>query len=111
MFSNLIVNAVEASPRAASLTIRVREEGEEVAVRIHNYGVVPDDVRDRFFERYATSGKKRGTGLGTYSARLIARTHGGDISFTSTEQEGTWVEVRLPVGAQRYSDTMEASVS
>ena len=52
---------------------------------------VPVDIRSRFFEPYATSGKKEGTGLGTYSARLIAETHRGFIEYNTSEVEGTHV--------------------
>jgi len=39
----------------------------------------------------------RGTGLGAYSARLMARTLGGDISLQSAKETGTCVTVSLPV--------------
>jgi signal transduction histidine kinase len=66
-----------------------------VQAAVINQGEVPAEIRERFFEKYATSGKSRGTGLGTYSARLIARAHGGDIAMQS--QSGTvTVTVTLP---------------
>jgi two-component system, sensor histidine kinase and response regulator len=66
-----------------------------VRIDIVNKGQVPAEFMDRFFEKYATSGKDRGTGLGTYSARLIARAHGGDIDMASVAGVVT-VSVRLP---------------
>lgn len=45
---------------------------------------------------YSTSGKKGGTGLGTYSARLMAETQGGRVGMTTSERDGTMVEVVLP---------------
>ncbi len=95
LFSNLITNAIEASPQDAEITIDLTEEDEARRVSIHNSGVVPLEIRDRFFEKYATAGKENGTGLGTYSARLIARTHGGDITMTSADDQGTRVTVHL----------------
>lgn len=107
MFSNLIKNAVEASPENETVTITIapknmKNTGKEpergyLSVDIHNMGTVPEDIRSRFFERYATSGKQHGTGLGTYSAALIARSHGGSIDFTTSEEEGTHVTVDLPL--------------
>jgi len=70
-------------------------------VDIHNQGAVPESIRDRFFERYVTYGKQYGTGLGTYSAMLIARAHGGNISFTTSREEGTHLLVTLPVDRDR----------
>ena len=41
-------------------------------IRIHNRGEVPVEIRDRFFDKFVTSGKRKGSGLGTYTARLMA---------------------------------------
>lgn len=95
MFSNLIKNAVEASPEGETISA-ILEDGEEPAVRIQNQGAVPINIRERFFEKYATSGKSGGTGLGTYSAKLIAETQGGSIELISSDAQGTTVTVRLP---------------
>jgi signal transduction histidine kinase len=43
-----------------------------------------------------TAGKKNGTGIGTYSARLIAQTLGGGVEMRTGEEFGTVVTVRLP---------------
>ncbi|MBF0587945.1 MAG: hybrid sensor histidine kinase/response regulator [Magnetococcales bacterium] len=94
MLANLIKNAVEASPDGESLTILL-DEGRAKTIRIHNQGVVPKKVRDCFFKKYASSGKQSGTGLGTYSAKLIAETLGGDIQMATSEQSGTTVTVTL----------------
>ncbi len=97
MLANLIANALEASPEKSRVSVNIARSREELAVEIHNLGVVPEEIRDKFFERYATSGKTQGTGLGTYSARLIALSHGGDMGFSTSEEEGTRVWVRLPL--------------
>ena len=95
MFGNLIKNALEASPKDATVDVAITP-GDPVRVVIHNKGTVPEDIRRTFFDRYATSGKRSGTGLGTYSARLIARAHGGDVEFTTSDQDGTRLVVTLP---------------
>jgi signal transduction histidine kinase len=95
MLANLVANAVEASPDGATVAIDMRREGACAVAAIANKGAVPESVRERFFEKYATAGKARGTGLGTYSARLIALSHGGDIAM-ATDDAGTVVTVRLP---------------
>ncbi|MFW5848153.1 MAG: sensor histidine kinase [Spirochaetota bacterium] len=93
--ANLVRNAIEASSEGDVVAVRVTT-GETQCVDIHNRGVVPEDIRPRFFERYTTSGKKGGTGLGTYVAALIARTHRGSIRFTSSDAAGTTVTIELP---------------
>lgn len=87
MLSNLFKNAIEASPENERITIAM-EDGKNKTVSIHNRGSVPADIRDTFFEKYVTTGKVDGTGLGTYSAGMIAETMGGQISLdTSVENE------------------------
>jgi two-component system sensor histidine kinase/response regulator len=59
--------------------------------------VVPPDIREHFFDKFSTSGKLGGTGLGTFSARLIAQTQHGDIAMqTSDTDNTTTVTVTLP---------------
>lgn len=92
MLSNLFKNAVEASPKKERLTISLNH-GDLISISIHNQGAVPEEIRDTFFEKYATAGKSGGTGLGTYSARLIAETLGGEISLETSEENGTTISV------------------
>jgi signal transduction histidine kinase len=96
MFSNLIKNALEAAPKNSSVTVSARVESEHI-IEIHNMGAVPVQIRDRFFDKLSTAGKAGGTGLGTYSARLFARTHEGDVEMTTSEESGTLVTIHLPL--------------
>jgi CheY-like chemotaxis protein len=95
MLSNLFKNALEASPRNEKIQISLTKENE-CLISIHNQGAVPEDIRDHFFEKYTTSGKHGGTGLGTYSAKLIAETLGGFITMESAEQSGTMIKIFFP---------------
>lgn len=92
MFANLVKNAVEATPLGDPVSVFL-SEGEVHKVNIHNKGVVPDSIQKSFFEKYSTAGKVGGTGLGTYSASLIATAHGGEISMDSSVSDGTTVTI------------------
>ncbi len=96
LVDNLLKNALEASPAGERVFLRLaRGAGAELSIR--NRGEVPRDIRERFFEKYATSGKTAGTGLGTYSARMAARAHGGEVLLDSGEPGHTAVRVLLPL--------------
>ncbi len=92
---NLIKNAVEASPKDSDITVAMISENPKI-ITVHNYGTIPKDIRGRFFEKYVTSGKPHGTGLGAYSARLIVEVHGGVISMQSADATGTTIRIELP---------------
>jgi len=98
MVANLLKNAIEASPIGEAVTLEMSKcDSDVMRMTIANAGVVPPDVRETFFEKYATSGKSSGTGLGTYSASLVVRTVGGEISMeTSDEDDQTIISVSLP---------------
>lgn len=95
LFSNLVRNAVEASPEKATVSVEI-QAGKDPLVKIHNQGAIPNSIRETLFEKHVTAGKKRGTGLGTYSAKLLTEAQKGDINFTSSENEGTTFYIRLP---------------
>jgi CheY-like chemotaxis protein/HPt (histidine-containing phosphotransfer) domain-containing protein len=106
LFANLIKNAIEASPINKQIRIDIdNQDARSAMIQIHNLGVVPESIRDRFFDRYTTSGKKSGTGLGTYSAKLITRTHQGKIWFETDETMGTILFVTLPTTQKPEDDS------
>lgn len=94
---NLLQNAVEASSEGKEVSVNmVYNSG--LCIEIINNGAVPVEIRNRFFDRYATSGKKFGTGLGNYSAKMLIEAHGGSLEMkTSDEKNETVVTVHLPV--------------
>ena len=95
VFSNLLVNAVEASPADEAVTIRI-QGGRTIRVGIHNRGTVPPAIRSRFFDKYVTHGKGKGTGLGTYSAKRLAEAQGWNIAMETARETGTVVTLSIP---------------
>jgi signal transduction histidine kinase len=94
---NLLSNALDASPAGAEVEAAL-ELGARCRITLRNKGAVPAPIRERFFEKYVTLGKSGGTGIGTYSARLMVLAQGGEIAMrTSDEADETVVTVELPV--------------
>ncbi len=94
--SNLLRNAAEASPNDATVHISIKSSGDFIRISVHNAGAVPVGIRDTFFEKYITSGKQGGTGLGTYIALIMTEIQGGTIEMTTDERTGTTVTFSLP---------------
>nr|WP_321255775.1 ATP-binding protein [uncultured Pseudodesulfovibrio sp.] len=95
LFANLIKNGVEASLANQQVTIDLIKT-DIVTISVHNSGQVPDAVKNTFFDKYATANKTTGTGLGTYSAKLMTEAMGGTISLTTSKETGTTITVTLP---------------
>lgn len=95
LFANLIRNAIEACCAGDTIMIVMSYENNEAVIAITNPGTVPEAIRASFFEKYATAGKVHGTGLGTYSAKLMTEIQKGHISMQSDAQQTT-LTVRLP---------------
>lgn len=93
--SNLLRNALAATPKGEVTRVTLFP-GEPAQVTIHNPLPVPREVRHRFFEKYVSSGKASGTGLGTYSARLLTRVQNGILNMQTSEKEGTTLTITLP---------------
>jgi signal transduction histidine kinase len=96
LLANLMRNAVEASPAEGKVSVSFAR-GARGVIAIHNPGSIPERIRERFFQKFVTAGKPGGTGLGVYSAQLIAKTLGGEISFQTSEDAGTTMRVSLPL--------------
>ena len=97
IFSNLLKNALEASPAGGYVNIDI-EPNTRCHIQICNQGAVPEALIPHFFEKYITAGKQDGTGLGTYSAKLMTEAQGGHISMKSSQQKNcTCVALSFPL--------------
>ncbi|MBF0426861.1 MAG: ATP-binding protein, partial [Magnetococcales bacterium] len=102
LFGNLIKNALEASPEGGCVTITLAREGGWGVVGIHNQGCVPSPIREKFFEKFATHGKLGGSGLGCYSAMLMAKVQRADLAMATSEVAGTTLTARFPVWVGKH---------
>ena len=102
LLSNLVKNAIEASPERSEVVFSMNTEAHrgQIEINIQNQGAVPEEIRDNFFDKYVTFGKSGGSGLGTYSAKLITETLGGCISFITSKEEGTTLRILLPKSSE-----------
>jgi two-component system, sensor histidine kinase ChiS len=94
IIANVVKNAIEAAGSGHQVSITL-SPGEPVSLAVHNPGQVPPEVAGRFFDKYVTGRKSGGTGLGTYSALLMARAQLGDLRM-HTGEAGTLVTLTLP---------------
>ncbi|GEM_PF-2190195 len=94
---NLLRNALEADTNPEEIKVRLEKNSDFAVLHISNQTPIPEAMRDRIFEKYATYGKKNGTGLGTYSAKKIVELHGGTIKVKTSSDAGTQFSLHLPL--------------
>jgi signal transduction histidine kinase len=93
---NVLLNAIQASPRGATVRIRRHEEAGQVIMDIVDEGPgIPEELRARVFQPFVTT-KAKGTGLGLAVSARIVNSHGGSIDVRPDPAGGTCVSIRLP---------------
>ena len=99
VFRNLIVNAIQATPRSGSVTVITALDGERVLVTVRDTGSGIDaDRLPRIFEDFVTT-KRNGLGLGLAISRKIVEGLGGRIRVSSEVGRGTTFELEFPRAA------------
>jgi signal transduction histidine kinase len=93
---NLVLNAMQASPRAAKVTVAVvRADPDTVRVRVVDRGAgMTAAVLERIQRPHFTT-KESGSGLGVAVARAIVEQHGGTLTIESSPDAGTTVTLSL----------------
>lgn len=97
VFINIIKNSIEAIPKHGFVKLQVSIEGKNVLIRIIDNGIGISKERVQKLGEPFYSNKEKGTGLGLMICFRIVREHNGSIKVKSKENEGTTVEVRLPI--------------
>jgi len=105
---NLLSNAIDAlravtPPRNLTVDTWVQDAQVSVAVGDNGSGVAPE-IAPRLFRPFATTKGRRGTGLGLYISRQIAREAGGDLALTSPPGFGARFVLSLPAAPALAAD-------
>ena len=101
VFLNLVLNAVQASPKDAEITISVNYDGSKALVSVRDQGSgFPEELLEEVFKPFVTT-KAGGTGLGLYISRSIVQRHGGELTLRNHPDGGALAEVTLAHATDR----------
>lgn len=97
VFINVLKNSIEAMPGGGEIRMQAVLVDDQVLIRIRDQGcgIPPERIRMLGEPFYTT--KEKGTGLGLMVSYRIIEDHKGSIQIESELDQGTVVEVRLPV--------------
>ncbi len=99
--SNLLINACKYSNnKDVFVSIGVSDTHIIIVIKDQGIGIPGSElpfIYDPFFRASNTSNYE-GYGIGLPLTRNIIKIHGGELLVTSENEQGTWVEVRLPLG-------------
>ena len=94
---NIAKNAKEAMGGKGKFVVKVNDLDKEVVFEMEDNGPgIPEEIKNRLFESFVTSGKKSGTGLGLAIVKKIVDDHQGEIEIKSESSKGTTFYIKLP---------------
>jgi signal transduction histidine kinase len=93
--ANLAINAAQAGARTVKICLQRSPSALTVWVEDDGNGI-PEELRPRLFQAFATFGKKGGTGLGLASAKRVIEAHHGTIELVSSTKGSTVFQIWLP---------------
>jgi signal transduction histidine kinase len=105
---NLVGNALKYSDDHSSVKVSVRRSGDQALLSVADHGPgIPEDFRDRLFERFfrVPGVEGSGSGLGLALVDEVVAWHGGCIELDSAVGSGSTFTVRLP--AEERSDATQ----
>jgi putative PEP-CTERM system histidine kinase len=96
VITNLVLNAIEASPADAEVRIRTEAtpDGAVLTVSDQGCGMSPEFLQRSLFRPFQTT-KKTGLGIGMFQSKMIVEAHRGRISVASEKGKGTTFQVFL----------------
>ncbi len=97
VFMNIMKNSLEAMKKGGTFSLTAEEQNGEILFSLKDTGKgIPEEIRDKLFDSFVTSGKKGGTGLGLAIVKKVVEEHKGKIEVESEPGVGTTFKLYFP---------------
>jgi putative PEP-CTERM system histidine kinase len=98
VLGHLVQNAIEATPKDGTVSIRVAFDGGSVLVEIADTGegMSEEFIRERLFKPFEST-KSAGMGIGVFESREYINELGGSLEVASSPAQGSTFRVNLPL--------------
>ena len=95
---NVINNCIDAMPNGGKIGFKVNSVGDNVIISISDNGEgISKDIKDRIFDPFFTTKGVKRSGLGLSLSYSIMTRHGGEITVDSCRNEGTTINLKMPL--------------
>ena len=102
--SNLVVNAIQISGKAAQVDVFFRPVGNELKISVQDNGPgVPPELQSKIMEPFFTT-RSQGTGLGLAVVQMVCRAHKGRLELLSEPGDGACFTMCLPLKNDNSGD-------
>ncbi len=109
VFTNLMLNSIQAMPGGGSLTVFAEERENEVVVSIRDTGVgIAENDYEKLFTPFRTT-KAKGMGLGLVASKRIVEAHNGELRVESAVGVGTRFYFSLPIKRDLEVNTLSSN--
>lgn len=100
VLGNLVNNALAHARPGGTIRVDGVAADASILITVHDDGTgIPADLLPRVFDRFVKGTSSSGSGLGLAIVRDVVEAHGGTVSATSTEADGTSITLRLPAAS------------
>ena len=99
VFTNLIVNALQAMPKEGTLSIETSFDDDHAYLQVRDtgMGMTQKTLKQIFLPFFTTKDIKQGTGLGLSVVHGIVKSHGGSIDVESRIGHGACFRIKFPL--------------
>jgi signal transduction histidine kinase len=104
--TNLVDNAIKYTPNGGHIEIAVERQDNYIIITVsdNGYGISDENLRHLFQRHFRIRRREhkrvKGSGLGLFIVRSVARQHGGDAFVESIEGEGSTFGMRIPLSGE-----------